>query len=94
MAEKLVTMDAPPDYAPEIAPTGGGSAKSRPYELVAHSLDGTHTHRVRLASGTDCVQCNCGSPLFTIMFAEFSDHSDGVIAQCQECGQLLEIQKD
>jgi len=32
--------------------------------------------------------------LFTIAFAEFSDHSDGVIVQCQECGQILEIQKD
>lgn len=41
----------------------------------------------------DSLRCKCGSPLFIIMFAESSDYPGGVIAQCQECGQLLEIQK-
>lgn len=65
-----------------------------PFDLTAHSLDGTHTHKVRIATGTDWLRCSCGSVLFTIAFAEFGDYSDGVIAQCQECEQILEIQKD
>lgn len=64
------------------------------YDITATALDGSHTHRVRFAPGTDWLKCNCGSWLFTIMFAEFSDHSEGVVAQCQECGQIIEIQKD
>ena len=42
----------------------------------------------------DCLRCKCGSPLFIIMFAESSDYPGGVIAPCQECGQMLEIRKD
>ena len=68
--------------------------KPYPYDLTAHALDGSHYHKVRIASGTDWLQCNCGSVLFSVAFAEFADYSDGVVAQCQECGQLLEIQKD
>jgi len=72
-------------------------AKKHPpvnFDLVAHSLDGSHTHNVKIAAGTDWIRCNCGSVLFTIAFAEFDDWADGVIVQCQECGQILEIQKD
>lgn len=64
------------------------------FDLVANSIDGSHTHQVRIAPGTDCLLCNCGSPLFVVMFAEFSDYSGGIIAQCQECGQIIEVQKD
>lgn len=67
---------------------------SSEFDLVMRSLDGSHTHNVRLANGTDLLKCNCGSVLFTVVFVEVSDHSDGVAAQCQECGQLLEIHKD
>lgn len=64
-----------------------------PFNLTANSLDGTHTHQVRIAPGADWLRCGCGSVWFTVAFAEFGDYSDGVIAQCQECGQILEIQK-
>jgi len=57
-------------------------------------MDGKYTINAEIQKGTDWMQCNCGSQVFSLAYVEFDDHEDGVVAQCQGCEQILEIWKE
>ena len=57
-------------------------------------MDGKHTTTAKLQKGTDWISCSCGSQVFSIAHVEFQDYEDGVVAQCQECEQILQVWKD
>lgn len=63
-------------------------------DVKVSSIDGEHEYEAELKEGTDWLHCSCGSQIFSIAYADFDDHKSGVIAECQECGQILVVTKE
>lgn len=62
-------------------------------DRMAPPLNATHLRAAGLESNTDWLECDCGSILFTAALEKYSDHSVGIVGQCQKCGRLLGAQK-
>jgi len=57
-------------------------------------MDGKYTLSAELQKGTDWIVCKCVLQVFSVVYVVFDDYENGVVIQCQECCQILEVWKE